>query len=611
MTGPRIQVGTDIQAPALRPAANPRDTFVQAQVSGSQGAQLASALASLAPELSRFGQQVFERQAQTGKLKGEQLARDTVSKLDANRTNLAAEVRNGTLPAHLNPFMKVGYYEELGRLYAGRFQADLTSAIQQDEGLQNSIELGDFRKFTADFEARWKKNGLPAEANNSAFVTGFGNRRDAILQNMEAGFAAQTEQKFAQRTMSMFRDEAITFISDALDVDQGTDQIAGSLRQLLDDKFALGWPGAAVNRTLIAAVSDVALLRKDPDLIRELLGKIPGGGPGSPLGDLARTADGIKAINDTEDEVARIRNRDMAAEQRNREKAAIAIKQELATRLEQAEQAGLSPDEVDINDLQSQAILEGNPDLVENIQIARDAYGNREYVNDKSLVADFAIAINTDPFSVTQSRLDRALRNKSLSLATYNDLSSRLAASQKEARERASSGNSLEKDAGLRRAEAVAAAYFTVNEDTEANNVVRHATIQAKRSMANFYYQQFLAPGAPNANATEKQKRDAADDFAADLSRVWQTADAAQRNDGAEGILRIIATDLDWRTRPIAVPFRNEVLVRLLESFTKRGAVTEQDVSVLRIYGIDFNDKPKVAEFLSRQFELSKPTTTN
>lgn len=612
----RIQVdGGPGGGNALAITARPNDTFVSQSGAGSQAAQLADALSSIAPALARAGNQLYERKATGDFAKGAESARETVRTLDESRTSFAEAVREGKIPAHMNPWMKQGYYEELGRAYAGRFQADLTAAIQMDEGLKNSIEMEDFRAYTAKFEGEWREANVPKEFRNEAFTVGYGNRRDAIVQNLEHGYSAQTEQRFTKRSLAMFRDESVSYLQEALDLEQTPEEIGGFLRKIWDDKHALGWDGRLTGTTLVDAISDVALSRKDPELMEALLKQIPGGDGTSKKSSLANTAYAIEATEKTADAIAGARRREWSVADREREDHGRRIETDAAKRFEAAEAAGEPPDSVEIDDLQAEAISIGDVNLVDRIRVRKDAYRNDEYQDDNDQVADFLLKLHTGPFTLKKAELDTALRGKTLSLQTYSSLVNQLESAQDQARREAKAGAGgggvfLEGDKYHEYGEKAVKGYFGSSPDADTPAIAFRRQ-QTLRQYSAWYYNQFVKEGAPQSNVSGLDRRVAIDAYAENLAR------SNVLYDDLDGTTMIGGLP-DWGTDIVDTPERLSPRLTELESFlngSASGRPSPSLVSLLSVHGIDLSNRKQLQDFwLSqsvkvRRQERPKPNT--
>lgn len=603
----RLQAELDLPTVQLRPAARPQDTFVQpATTAGSQAAQLAQALSHLAPSLARFGDQMFERKAKQDVLRGAEQARETVRQLDESRKTYAEAVKEGRIPAHLNPWMKQGYYEELGRVYAGRLDADLTVAVQTDETLKNTVEMSDFRGFVSKFEQGWMEANVPGEIRNDAFGVGYGNRRDAYLQNLEKGWAAQTEQRFTKRSLAMFRDDAVQFTQDALDKEFTPAEIGDFLRIMWDDKHALGWDGRLTGTTLVDAIADVALARKDPELMEQLLASIPGGDGKSPKATLSKTAYAIQKSEDVAEAIFTTRRREWARQDRETADAVKKIESTAAQRFEAAQKEGLDQDDVPIDDLQQQAISLGEVALSGRLQTLKEAYQNQEYDDDNELVAGFLQKLHKGPFALKQAELDTALRNKRLSLTTYNSISSTLRSYQEAEKDRSNKKAFLEDDPYHEYGEKAVRSYFGSSPDADVPEVA-YRRMQAARQFSSWYYQEFVADDAPKKAVSGRERREAIDAMAQDLARTW-----VPYEDSFSGTFRLSGQDLDWRARPVDIPDRAQPMLDELAGFLSgraSGRPSPALISLLTVYGVNLDNKDEMLEFLKKQRSFITPVT--
>lgn len=583
----RVQTDPGLNVPALRPAARTLDTFIPQTAAGSQAAQLASALAHVAPALAQLGQQVFERKSKQDILAGEDAARETLREMDTSRQTFADAVRNGQIPAHLNPWMKQGYYEEMGRTFAGRLQADLTAAIQMDENLKDTVEMDDFRTFVADFEKGWLEQNIPEQVRNGAFGVGYGNRRDAILANLEAGWAAQTEQRFTQRTLAMFRDEAVTYMQDALDADATPDEIAGVLKQMLDDKRAIGWAPRLTGTAMVEAIAAVALDRKDMELFEEVTKGLRG--PGEPSRSFV-----IAQGEELSSAIFQATRREWERTDRERAEAGRGLEVEARNRFAQALEQGLDPDDVPIDDLQEQARGLGLHETHDRLMLTKEAYQNREYSDDNDLVRDFEIRLHQHSGALTQAALDSALRDKNLSLATYSRLSNAL-------HESGRARSFLDDDPDFKEGESAIMRLFTSSSPDEDTWVLRYRREQALRQYKQWYVDTYMREGVEPASQPQSHSRSLEVDEA--VSRFF----SAWLHDtmDVDGNLRLSGQDFDWRSRPVDNPSRAEPILDELEAFLN--GTTEpspQLTSLLLIYKVNMDNLEELREFLSTQRRL-------
>lgn len=600
----RLQVEPSIPSPRLRPAAQVQDSFVPQQGAGSQAAQLAQALSRLEPGLAQLGNQLFERNTKKNLESGAEAARETIRQLDESRTTYADAVRTGKIPAHMNPWMKQGYYEELGRTYAGRLQADLTSAIQQDENLKNTVEMSDYRAFTSKFEQQWLETNVPKDVRNQAFGVGYGSRRDAILTNMEAGWSASTEQRFTQRSLAMFRDESVQFIQEALDQNRSPEDIGKFLRQMWDDKHGLGWDGRLTGNTLVDAITDVALARQDPELLDELLNAVPGGDGKSANNRLGRTSYAIEKAEDMRGAIFTARRRGWEQQDRERTEAVRGITAEAATRFEDAQSKHTDRNAVPIDDLQRRAIALGDVAASDRIQTMKEAYQNDEFSDDKELVADFLLRLHRAPGALTQQALDYALRAKRLSLQTYHSISNELEQSERQGSRKAF----LEDDPYHEYGEKSVAGYFGTSPDADTPEVA-YRRQQAKRQFSEWYIRTFLVEGAPKANVSGMERRRMIDAESQDLARSW-----VPYEDAFSGTFRLSGEDFDWGTRPVDIPDRIEPMLDELEGFyTHRltGRPSPALLSLLNVWGVDLSNRQEMKKFLDAQRSFITSPVTN
>src|ERR1051326_4915091 len=105
-----------------------------------------------------------------------------------------------------------------------------------------------------------------------------------------------------------------------------------------------------------------------------------------------------------------------------------------------AKKNGTAPRDVDVSDLQQQAIRLGAGDVADHIGTVKDAYQHNEYKNDPNLLAGFLNKLHQGPYVLTKGELRTALKDKNLSLETYNSLNNALETAQREAEDRRRAG---------------------------------------------------------------------------------------------------------------------------------------------------------------------------
>jgi hypothetical protein len=542
--------------------------------------------------LARFGDTLFERQSKDQMQAGAQKARDTVQSLDESRTTYADAVRQGRIPAHLNPWMKQGYYEELGRMYGDRLNADLTAAVETDANLQNSVEMSDFRKFTSDFEKNWLDSNVPLDQRNSAFQVGYGNRRDAHIANLEAGWSAQTEERFTKRTLAMFRDEAVGFMQDALDKGQSPDQIGKTLKQMLDDKHALGWDSRLTGTTLVDAISDIALEHRDSDLMKTLLKSIPKG-PGEPDRSYA-----IRATNDASEAIFKARTQDREQQDADRKTAIRGLEATAVGRFLDAKKNGTAPRDVDVSDLQQQAIRLGAGDVADHIGTVKDAYQNNEYTNDPNLLAGFLNKLHQGPYVLTKGELRTALKDKNLSLETYNSLNNALETAQREAEDRRRAGRPFLADDPDRNAGIAAIdRMFAASSPDEDLPMVRFRAERAREQFDSWYSHTYSGEGEAPSKPLSPQRKTEVEGMVNSIFKSSYPVD-----DSFSGTFRLSGADLNWKSRPVDTPDRlDPALTELALVINGKAKPSPYLVSLLQVFGVDLGSKEEMAKFLGAQ----------
>lgn len=612
MTGPRIQVGQGVPTAAPQPVSfRPADTYQTPNVNGSQAAQLAQALAGLAPDLAELGNAIFARNKQkeavdeqTQGLAGAEAARKVVQQLDASRTSYADAVAAGQIPALDNPWMRQGYYEELGRTYAGRFNADATVALSQDDQLKDSIEPKDFRQKLADFEGGWKDSNVPKDIRNPAFNVGFGTRRDAIVANLESNWSAGANQKFQQRTVQMFSDQSTQYVEDALSKGQSMEQIGTFLRQSLDDKHAIGWNSQTMGNALIDSLAQIAIEHKDTSLFTNILKSIPSG-PGEPSRAYA-----VKVGNELTGKVWEAQQQDFAKQKQDREKESTSIWQDAGSMFQQATSTGAAPGTVNVTPLLARAISNGDHDLYDRIQTMQKAYKNAEYTDDGGLVAGLQLQLHRGPYVLKQNSLDNALKNKHMSIDTYNQMSNELSEAQRAARteSRETTPGFLEKDGDFKYGNKATSDYFGSSPDSDTPEVAWRRG-QALVSFERWYNQNFVGPDATNAKLQGQAKRELMDKESADLARVWIKYTPTPGAGGST--FRMNGAKPDWQGVEIGdAQTIRRITAQAQAVVNKTAQPTPELSSYMNVYGLKPEDLPAFIAAQQKFIRSRGDTTT-
>ncbi len=599
MPDPRLQVDPGVPfAPLRPPGRSGQDTYVRPVGAGEDAAQLAQALSVLSPALARLGDVVSQGQNESDKLAGAQAARETVAQMDASRKTFAQMVKDGSIPAHQNPWMKQGYYEELGRTYAGRFQSDLTSAISTDENLKNTVEMKDFRTFTSNFEKDWMQTNIPQQQTNESFLLGFGSRRDAIVANLEAGWSAQTDERFKQRTLSMFRDDSQNFIHDALDRGTSITDIGTFLRQSWDDKHALGWDSKLTGTALIDAMANTAIERRDPHLLDQLLAAVPAGKDGSRLSSAYATHINVE----TQNTIAQLTREDWTNSEHQRTETSRSIFAEAGNRLGDAEKQGLPLSAVSVDDLQQRARANGDPQLDRQLSTMRLAYGNHEWADDPDTKARMLMLLHRSDTSLSQTTLDEAFQQHRLSLGTYNEISGLRREYALSAQQRAKEGTPgyLQHDYEFNQALAELKSQFG-NNPAEDTADLEHRRNAASEQFEMRYYNDFLAPNAPYKGVTGQPKIDRLNQLKWDVTQQ-KIPDVVN-----SGAFRIRGGQVDPEKMLIDTPDRVTDWLHEIADHASDSTMTWPSPSLMAVFrnhGVDTTSKAAILKFAAAQLRL-------
>jgi hypothetical protein len=424
MARQRVQVG-ELRQERLRPTASPVDTFAPSPA-GRTLEGLAKGLAEFAGPASQLAATVADKYIARQQERGKLDARDDDAKEAAQSIKQYKEgVKSGAIKRADNPWFKASYSEEKGRLEAQRWHADFV--IKSADSLSEAENLEDFEKAVADHQAQWFKDH--PQDDNQFFRAGFSNLATALTENERLRFASRAASNVEKHATDTYHAGLMADVEQMRGDGVSIDDIAAYVTKKARTAIGLGASGTAINRATWQAVVRAAVAMDDPLLAREVLEKVEGGAPGSTLARLPEAAD---AIEQTSNAIASKLHSDREwqeqATKRQKEHALDDVLRRATTALE----ANLdNPAGVDLTALRREAIAI-DPTFGEQVVKLRDAYVSRTFEDVPDVAAAAYTAVDgLDPnrpgYFLTKADARTLLTGKKqITIATYNDLISRI-----------------------------------------------------------------------------------------------------------------------------------------------------------------------------------------
>jgi hypothetical protein len=193
------------------------------------------------------------------------------------------KIKAGEMPASGSPWFRRYYHETIGRLAAGQYSSDLTTAMNDPStGLSESTDPADFDKFAGQFRQQWLEQN--AGAANADFAAGFNASTVGYEQNARTQFAAEAGKRLEGKSLEALYAEQQVAIKDILSTGGSPQQIADFIKIRNQQQYFLNpKSGKQISETTIQAVFDAARVYQDPSLL-DVLDHIDSGVPGATLG---------------------------------------------------------------------------------------------------------------------------------------------------------------------------------------------------------------------------------------------------------------------------------------------------------------------------------------
>jgi hypothetical protein len=460
---------TGLTPQILRPRAAPTDSFVRSG-EGQQLAQLAAGLAQFAPALMRFGGELQDRQNQRDKIAGENRARE----IAASGKTYRQAIEQGLIKPEQSPWFRVGAYETFGRTGAYKYDADLKVALAESP-VAESTKPDDFDAFEGEFRTKWMKEHL-GETPDAYLLNAFGAQADTLVNGLRVNFAEQAGGRLVKQTGEAFHAEVFSILKDGHEKELTVAQMAAGVQQAIARQVAVGMNKSIANQLVASAVASAAKATNDASFLRPVLGLIKIG-----TGSLEGTSYGAKLAEEAENEIAAVNQSRQTAEYMQRERMEKLAVEGITSKLVEALNGAANPALVDLKPFIAQ-VSKIDPSKAETYLGMRDAFANRLYQDDPEVKTTLFLGVHTSAPGTygytTQARLDRALAAKSITPATYAQLSA-------DVKQRDTDGGTskLFNDDGLkdlqRRVRAAFVAEFggsTTNQRLRAESAVAEAT---------------------------------------------------------------------------------------------------------------------------------------
>lgn len=481
MAQQRVQVG-DLSQPNLRPAAAPVDTFVQ--TNGGQGLkQLAAGLAGIVPTLNRWSDNLAERDQQSKLDAGRAKARE----LGGEAKTLAAAVKDGKIPEAANPWFRAGLQEQIGRVAADQWGAQLTVDLANDPAMQNSTNVADFDSFVQSHRQKFmEQNSLGGQ--DRFFTNGFGSMSDAYIHNERNQFAADVARRVVTQNDQAVGSRVYAGVRASLDNHIDAATIAEDLTHLADEQYRLNPKGGErINRTITEAVVRLGKDRLDSSFVRDILSKVKTGvtdktGNRLTLDTTQNTGD---AIRDAEQWIGDAKAHQWDLENRREKHEAEPIMDEFIKTLSTAK----DPAEIDMKPF-IERMAKADPTGIETLKQLRRTWVEGTFEGNPRVEAEMYRRV-FDTHDITMSQLaDSYVGTRQISRVVFQTLANELQQQAQSARE--GRGRGLLGDPDLAKVQQRVRGLFvaefgqsTAEQRARAENAVNIATmayVQGKQS---------------------------------------------------------------------------------------------------------------------------------
>lgn len=401
---PRIQPD-QIDRPRRQVNATTAGAYVAPNARRANAGRLASALSGVSRQLESLGLQLQterdNRAHKDGQAFAEQLARDGVTFRQA--------IAQGKITADQSPFFRLGAEEQLGRLTADRFDAELRNRLTTDPKLRESTNPDDFDAFIQTFQAEFDEENVGGSASRY-FNQGYAPRASAHISNARNAFASRAGALLIEETKENTYQEIVNGIEQDLLAGRPIEE---SIKVTAARQYAIGLTGQELNRQIAQAVIDVAVERTKPELL-EALDNIPTGS--GRVGDISYVKD---AADNARQRIYADMRRERAEARADRQEAERLFTKQVR---EDMVNAYLEGDPGALF-----AAIERDPDnahtlnaLYSSLQDARFGHVNYAFANRFQVDIDRTLD-PTDPAFVTVDDLHGSLLANQIDLPTYQN----------------------------------------------------------------------------------------------------------------------------------------------------------------------------------------------
>jgi hypothetical protein len=147
--------------------------------------------------------------------------------------------------------------------------------------------------------------------------------------------------------------------------------------------------------------------------------------------------------------------------------------------------------------------------------------------------------------------------------------------------------------------------YFSQSPDADTP-AIQFGKRQAQRQFDEWYYNQFLKEGAPQAGLSGHEKNIVIETEAQHMADLWIRYD-----DFKKGTYRLNKAGLDWKGRAMDTPERMTPLLNELSKVIQGSTARPSPslVSLLQVNGVDMANPDKMREFLATQRNHLKQVT--
>lgn len=295
----RLQVDTELESLGFRPAASPTRDGYRAPSAQNDLAQLAGALSSIAPELSRFAAVQQDIDDEETIRAAEQQAAEDLEALQEAETTFSEARRQGLIQEHQDPVFRARYQELVGRSLGERAMGDWQA--HKAETLSEAVTLEEFDQSFNEFYDAWTDENLGESREEPALATAYRQTvQQGVLQDRRS-WARSAGQELVAKSDETFYSTVFQGVSNRLSAGESPEDLAQYISDELEAHQALAGdtPGARrrINKSAVRAALDSATrmaLNSDvpgrPMAVLDALRQVPAG-PGSTLGSTSWAQD--------------------------------------------------------------------------------------------------------------------------------------------------------------------------------------------------------------------------------------------------------------------------------------------------------------------------------